>query len=723
MDKMLLDREGKALIPDGYQVIDSDIDFLLYATVDRPLLVRGQRRCQWAAEFWDGRHIPYRELQSPVHNLREIVPDLDEKDAETICAALPESLLSRLGKLNLTKLLQALFPNVLWEKRPSKAHAADWLLWLYECTSDPLFEPILKAQARLWQQEVDDVTYSVYAATNAEVASKLLYVWLGLTPDDMLVELGRFPARLPDSLREQAPKVWKERIIARRGSLIGDLTDLPIRHELISTAAQETVNYLERHPRALTPTLRDQLVSYLTTEEQNRLLQLMPPPMPGNLPEEAEAVLAWFRSQYLPARQWQSVFGSEADRLMINQTAEQFAMWYLSQYPRALNGGSLQNHLCFSRTAASQQQETRVTLLIVLDGLHAVDAKQLLTYLQRQTDRLSVWEDGLAFAPLPTITEVCKPALLAGVAPELAWQMSALGELLPENRNPVESLRQALPGQLYIWRVQEPDRTYHQRNNSETLDAEIDGQLFTIAGKIRDVVKDVPSELPLSLILTSDHGRLLAKAVRQLEVPPGMQSHGRAAVGAARRTFGERGYAIDNGVVYLHAKRFGLLHDAAVAFGEETFRTNDGKTGSEWYPHGGLYPEEVIVPWIELMRDMALPEVTIELKGSGQAGQQGTFTIKLCNTGDIPVTATILTFIVGGRKMMQQVNMTVPPYTEESHEGRWDTWPNKAETESMTANLRLVLPNKLSFVVAIENPQIESIAMYQRDDILGDLEL
>src|SRR5690606_39189952 len=122
--------------------------------------------------------------------------------------------------------------------------------------------------------------------------------------------------------------------------------------------------------------------------------------------------------------------------------------WYLEQYPRALNGGALSNHLSFMRAAATKREtDSQVTLLIVMDGLHSLDAQQLLQGLQRLTDRLTVLANDLTFAPLPTVTKICKPALFAGVAPEHAEQVPTLGAVVPENSSPIEALNNALPGE------------------------------------------------------------------------------------------------------------------------------------------------------------------------------------------------------------------------------------------------------------------------------------
>lgn len=280
------------------------------------------------------------------------------------------------------------------------------------------------------------------------------------------------------------------------------------------------------------------------------------------------------------------------------------------------------------------------------------------------------------------------------------------------------------PAELDHWRIQEPDHTYHQKNSASTLLQEIEGQLFTVTQKIKELVEKLPAGVPLRVILTSDHGRLLAKSERNLDVPAGMSSHGRAALGQTNQTFPPSGYIRANHTLYLHAKRFGLPQNAAIAHNEDTFRTNDGKTGTERYPHGGLYPEEVIIPWLELIRDQTLPQLTITLTGTGPAGQTGQLSLQLRNLENIPLTIATLTLTINHQTTYFPIHQTLAPYSEQTLSLSHAPWPYPTQTSQATAQLTLQLPNNHQYQLTIENPKLTSIEMYQRqEDILGDLDL
>lgn len=57
------------------------------------------------------------------------------------------------------------------------------------------------------------------------------------------------------------------------------------------------------------------------------------------------------------------------------------------------------------------------------------------------------------------------------------------------------------------------------------------------------------------------------------------------------------------------------MKTSAVSLTEDAFETNDGRGGQERYPHGGLYPEEIIVPWLALAGDYEAPQATVRCTG------------------------------------------------------------------------------------------------------------
>ena len=640
MSEMLLDRNCDAQVPAGYFLVSSEVEFLQHAVSSQPLLIRGHILCDWAETFCRARKLPFAEAPSPTRELQTLCPTLTGQDIKALVSRLGPAFFDLERPLTVVRILQALDPRPLWnETQPGPAQAAEWLLWVYAANPAAWLQPLLASVSEPWRRAAVPELAEPYAATDSETALHLLDGWLWLQSNSRWAKLGEFPADVPAELVDRARDVWRERATATRGAFFEDLYSEPAPYKLKQVAAHEAWLYYVHRPQDLTEDRLQHLAEFLPREEQNVLRRVLAPTKPGDLPETPEGVLHWFEKEYLPYRGWQSQ-NSVAEALPdVEHAARQFADWYLDRYPQALMGHPMRQMLSFIRVRGlAGTQPNAVVLLIVLDGLHAGDARLLEQKVRAATSgRLTILERRLAFAPLPTVTQFCKDSLLKGVPPALAKDLPEVGMLLPESGRPVEKLRHTHAGQLYIWSLLEPDHIYHSRNTYESLLQDVETQLDGLARKIADIVKQIPQELPLQIVITTDHGRIMARCPRRIPVPPGMQSHGRAAWGSSEAQFDDTGYAVVGNLVYLHASRFGMAEDVAMCLGQDAFETNDGKGGVEAYPHGGLYPEEVIVPWLALARDVEKPAMIITISGRGTAGKHGQLALKVSNANDIGV--------------------------------------------------------------------------------------
>jgi len=701
------------------------VDFLRHALAPQaPLFVRGAHLCDWAEAFYTGRQHPVQDAISPGTELRALCPGLSLTQTQAIYERLKSGFAAIERPLSIQGLMDALFPSPLWRQIPSRQHAADFLLWMVATKPDDWTEPLLATQVRLWQAQSlggESVAYSVW---NVEGAQALLDRWLGIVKDAPVAELGEFPVDIPSELKERVRSVWRREIIETQGACLTQIDRMPIPSALKQIAAKEAVDYYKLHPDRLDEQRIVALSKYISSNEQNDLRKRRPPAVPSPLPSTIEGVLKWFQNEYLPYRLWQSTNKGAAAEAPVEDAAMQFALWYLAEYPKALMGGSLRNYLSFIRTAAlSTPDHSAATLLIVLDGLHVADAQYLQLALQKRTSRLAPLVDSLAFTALPTITQFCKDALLKGVPPAQTAQVEPIGVILPENESPVQRLVAAQRGRLYLWRVMEPDRTYHKRNTYDTLRREVEAQLEGIAVKIADIVEQVPAEIPLRIAVTTDHGRLLARSIRNMAAPDDMAVHGRTAWGRGNRAYPAAGYVIEDNLVFLHGERFGLLEDTAIILSEDAFHTADGKTGSEIFPHGGLYPEEVIIPWLIYARDAAKPQVEVEVSGRGQAGKSGQLTIRITNLGTI--TATVNQMHLANEHGLAHsilLDWQVAPSSAETRTRTLEPWPSSAAAKSLSATVSIQMANGLTFEIDA-HVDIQSEEMYHRDNILEGLDL
>jgi hypothetical protein len=712
-----LDREGDLPVPPGFQLIETEVDFLRWALAQQPLLIRGWQLCAWAEAFYALRNQPVRVVESPRSVLRRVFPNLSSEQAEELAKKIGKEHLSD-EEISPVFVLTACFPNdfVLWQSAPSLQHAARWLLWLLEHDPSEAVSVILKKFASEMERQADESPVGeLYGATNATEAKKLLWRWLGAEGNPSRT-WGEFPIELPAPWLKEVKENWMKRIIQSSGKFFDEMLAFPLPLVLRRELAGQTAEYFENHAHQLTRPALQRLQPYLDPSKLEALRKILPPPAPDPLPKNETEVLSWFEHQYLPYRRWQASFGDETARQTAVQHAQTFARWLLERYPRWLLDSE---YLSFQKSAQLRKLSNSLTLCVILDGLPAWDADWFAQELSVRAPRLTLLQKTYGFTALPTITEFAKEALLRGVLPRNASDALPLGEILPDKSDPKKHLAKAQAGEVWFWRVEQPDRAYHFEGE-DTRKRRILGELQSILQAIQEVVETIPDNIPFNLLLTTDHGRLMnPRSPRQLPNEAGMQAHGRAAWGNFLREFPESGFIVNekDGWVELYGERFGVEHNLRLAWGEESFATTNG---TEAYPHGGLFPEEVIVPWFLFQRDAQLPALEITLTGTGEADMNGNVSVTIFNGSPLELECLRITFSHGAEI---SGNWKIPPLNQHQFTALLNPWPPKSLEGKVTASLLFSQPNGVTFTQTSEAALQIKVLYDQSDDLLKELGL
>ena len=717
--EVLLDCEGDLPAPPGYQVIESEVDFLRHALVDTQLLIRGKHLCAWAESFYALRGRPYRYQESLSVVLQRVFPELTQEQANGLTrkmgmiAVSPDQVSSRFA-------LERCYPNdfILWQDNPSRKHAARWLLWLYSHRPDQAESIILRHFAQLLRQRAGDQPEArIYQAVNDQQARTLLDAWLGLS-EKAPVGLGEFPLEVPAPLLSETKSGWMKRLIETNGAYFERMLSVPLPLALRQELAQLSAQIYEQHPQQLTNDVIRRLQPYLTTQRLVALEERVPPPEPAPLPDEEQAVLDWFRVEYLPYRRWQARHGDDQSREKVRDHGRTFARWYLTRYPQWLLAPGW---LSFQQAARLRENtQDKLVFCVLLDGLPAWDAEDFAHAISARIERLQLQQRSYCFAPVPTVTEFAKDALLKGVPPKMAPEYLPLGTILRDNASPKHELSNLQPGQLVFWRIGQPDAAYHFEANAKR-ERQVRAELDVVLQAVSEVVETLSSHIRLQVIVTTDHGRLLnSESPRRLPVPRGMKAHGRVAWGKIDQEFDESGFLIndDTDWIAVYGERFGMLHDMLIAMGEDSFQ--NAKSGSEPYPHGGLFPEEAIIPWFVFERDARQPDLSIGISGTGEAKNAGTMMLQITNTSQIAVECLAITLSHGA-----QANGTwsVPPLQKIEFTVPLSPWPVKANLATLKANLLLRQPSGKTFTVEV-TPSFEVLTLYEQDEsIFKDLGL
>jgi hypothetical protein len=718
MQSIIFDPNSDTITPDGFTIIDTEVEFLKFATSGKSLFIRGHRLCAWAQAFFDSRRISYSEISSPAKRLHENFIELNDDGIKNICAFLG-SKANLLETYSAQEILNLSYPAPIWNVIPSVKHAAEWLLWLDNEEVNESFSALIKAITNDWKQTSPDLG-EIYAAVDCQTARNTLQKWLGAQITPFIERFGPFPISVPDKWVHILDTSWRKEIIRTNGLFLREFIKTPLDWQFKQMVAVATLDYFENHPDSehFSSQIYDQIARFVSGSDNARLRKIKPIKPPTIIPEDSESVIKWFTNEYLPFREWQYVTNAKGFYPQVLDIGRQFALWYLDFYPKALI--SKRDLSFFKSKHLRDQGVDHINLLIILDGLHAIDAKYIMGILlkTRAPQRLELTQNNFCFAPLPTVTDFAKGALVHGVQPAFMKEFELLGFDVSEQQTPVPQLLKSKPGDLLIWRIQDPDRTYHTKNKSSMLKKEIEGQLSTIAQKIVDVANSIPTSVPLKIIVTTDHGRFLGVSKRNVEVPENMQAHGRAAWGKTDITFDKTGYQIKDDLVYLSKDRFGLQSDDAAVILTDSAFINDAYP-QEISTHGGLFPEEVVIPWMVFERNVEKPELDVTISGEGRANQPGEATITVLNPSIVDISLIKLELDFGGENcFVFDLSLDVAGLDQGKSGLDIMSWPSSEQIALCKAVAVVRMPDGEEFIVKPSIDKMKVVELYTRDKSL-----
>ena len=722
-----LDAHKDAELPAGCLVVDAETEFLDHADAG-DIVVQGERLCVWAERFWLGRGWPYKPLQSPIRRLATFSPELTDAAARQLLADVPMLGRVTVKASSLRELLEGVFPADLWRSTPSISHAAAWLLWLDGQTPPASITPLLKLQASLWEKQAEGDDALLYAATTSEEARKLLEQWLGVAAERGLTAvLPEFPLEIPERWQDRIQKTWEFRTVKQHGFYFREILAQSFPQELKEQAVRIGCRYFQEHPKDLQESVVRELAEFLPHEELSVLRDIVPPAMPTMPPTTVEDVLEWYAQTYLPYRNWAAARDNDANvKETCRQLGRAFALWFLNFYPKALANGD--TRLCFRRSGQKMTHDRagKVTLMIILDGIGVDDAEELRRMLRSKQKRLKLTRTELCFAALPTVTSICKPALRLGVAPcNVTPKNYALAKdsvRLLEHEDAAPILKQAKTGEFYIWSIVQTDKTYHQAGDIQTIRDSVQGVLTSISKRIAVAVQSVPNESKLDVIITTDHGRYIGYSQQTIQAPDGMESHQRAAWGSVKMANPNADFEVvsEGRAARLHTDRFGLSHPTLVSIGEDSFTYQDGSKGRHAFAHGGAWPEEVIIPWLEFQRDVEVPSIEAWITGSAVEGGDGEIEIHFVNGSQLELMITSLVLAGADRITELPINQKLAAYDTKMIVRSFGPWPSAARVASFSAKALLRQPAGEWLNVPVE-VRFQSQSFQRRMDVLDDL--
>lgn len=720
MRKILLDPFNETKASHEYKIIETEVSFLEYALSKEHLHIRENWLCKWAETFFKGREIEFKYARSIVRELVNLYEHLSENEAVRIYEMLEERDNPDI-KLYPVELLNGCFPDPLWWKNSSVAHGAEWLLWLIKEKPKSFFEPIIKQVCANWI-EADSLLSPIYTCYNHQLAEEILFKWICYVDTELIESIGSFPKQLPPNWLARKIDFFDKKIIETKGKFILKFLEHESNHNDKLIITTKSIEYFSFNPHNISPEVFFALKNFATDKDLARLNKLQPMAEPQSIPSGSDQVFLWFDNEYLPYRQRSIEVNDEEARRISIEKAQEFSLWYLDYYPRAIIKG--QNLAPHRAQKIKEQHKEYVSLFVILDGLNVIDSKILINAIlsAEYTNNLDLVENSFVFSLLPTVTEFTKKYIVNGSLSINSEKLDKLGVDISDDHSPVDNLSKAKPGEIIIWRIQEPDNTYHSGSKAADLPTKIKGQLVIISERIKEVVKETPLYCSLRIIITTDHGRMLGKSQRDVKVPNDMVAHGRAAWGNSALEFDSKGYLIENNIVYISDDSYYLNGQTVAiilsdqAFEHETF-------SEEVSPHGGLFPEEVILPWLVFERNVERPSFTINVAGSGQANKQGEAALHILNISSYE--ARLMSTEINLGTHIENINIdqlpAILPKSDNTFKLIIKSWPSVDQTQTGSLKVEILLPNGELIINSISLKDLKSESMYARDNILEDL--
>ena len=585
----------------------------------------------------------------------------------------------------LTWILGHRLSTVWQHDDPAEGHISLLAEWALDQTAPLEAAMIALAQAQLERWSVHQPIYRTLHATSlADDSANLLVRW-ALQRYDASWRNAQPWGELPILDGEPSPTAlltalrrWRKSIQAYwNRQIAGASTDVSFIQTALAQmsglseaefAALHTM--LKRFPEALDnrllQTIRNRFMHLPNAQSTLRSLDEMVAPPEPPLPDPAWPVdhwLRWATQQYMPYYAW--VIQNDHRRDHQQACALQYSDWLYTQYPSWLNDD--QSPLLLRQyqdmDALIEGDDRVVVIWLIIDGMTWWQGGLMREICERHG--LQPQAQSLGIAVLPSITSVSKRALVTGQPTiDLAQPTIAEAARVKLARSTIPATVQySLPTAIEILRQDDTirvaivlfnliDALAHQ-SATFTDNAGIRGYLEELASQL-STAQQVCAEQgrPLHVLIGSDHGStLLPKDAPSVPLPnmvreiddvwepelPGQEAQKPGTRAAA--TDLDHIPSVDQQVWYvLDRDRFQLDRHYLVPRGYSYIK----RRPSGW-THGGLTPEETIVPLLHLASERPrVLALEIEFRGTLRVGQAGTIMAVLRNLNPFPVQEVTL---------------------------------------------------------------------------------
>lgn len=423
---------------------------------------------------------------------------------------------------------------------------------------------------------------------------------------------------------------------------------------------------LSRNPDLLDPSLMqtlrqrfEQLPQSVATLDD---LEVLLPPQRPEQPQDDwsdQEWLRWATNDYMPYFAW--IVRSQQPREHLEICSLAYETWLARRYPNWLThaGSPLITGQFTLLRELLNKEPSAVVVWLVVDGLAWWQGRILRESCRRYGLHPQRYEAGVAM--LPSLTNISKRALVTGMAVtepprssiaqmtrEKLDRIGLRNHVSYDERTILEALQEAEPPQSLIWFANVLDRLAHERQifaNDSMVRGYLDSLGQTL-GRMREICFE--RGRPFHVLIGSDHGstllppnaptRRLPQATREVVdvwEDTGDQLNASPASARAAVVSDSEQLQLDHPDHwhYLPRLQYQLPQDYLIPRGYAAV----GRRATGW-THGGLTPEETIVPLMHLAPErLIIQDLRITLSGQVRSRQAASLTLVISNPNPAPL--------------------------------------------------------------------------------------
>lgn len=653
MIKIILDRFSIKRIKTNYPLIylKNIKDYIdcrktiyntLYSDENLVLCVQNIVCCKW---FWDLKKFPKIEIEEvdPCIKLKkklkvfELPSDLENNPKIIIELGLlkektPKSKISNVWSWIIEKKLG----NCWKEKNPSLKHLNSLINWFlqnkkFPITTTDLLKKHVEKKKKFWVNKAKGKLLKAYSwlLKNPYKNSKLILgfqllrnyplnirnEWISKLSSDFKTFNEKLFIDLPDvtkhikviqSVNDNVKIYWETKL---------SKNNIVLEHIIESTSGKldgeliPIINYLYKKPEYCNQSIIDKIrLHFKNVHDINSICsdleKFISPKYPSkpNKNWNWKEWSSWIVEEYLPYRYW--LWKNKKIDLKIDQYSKLYSEWLYYNYPKFLyNCEPLV--LSIFKKIKELVDNGYIIFFILIDNLSWIWGQKLMEIFRERNIHL-INEPIKLISMLPSETSISKLSILSG-KPQSFLEKESYKENLNEywknkgnykvryraNDKNLKNLFSET-AQIYIYQFDQLDSLAH---NTRIIDIEhmINNSLQWLSNIIVNSIKNFPKDLKMRIVVSSDHGStLIHKKNNRLPLP-------KSAVEDKRSKKHKRYIKIDLldrideiDWFILRKNDFLIKENYAVAKGYSYLKSRPIS-----YTHGGLSPEETVVPFLE----------------------------------------------------------------------------------------------------------------------------